>query len=306
MHSIQSSISSFSPRLDRNRKKETLTKPVNSVQGQPFDIADCSDCTLVILDYSDMVQIDNTHGSKVFVAASSESIFVRDCSNCTFTIACKQLRTRDCKNCTFYLYSKTEPIIETSSEMKFAPFNGAFNGHHQAMLSANLIPEHNLWFAVYDFNDEARTGKNWRLLSKSEEDPLWCPAGKAKSCCPRVAPGSIALPSEGADPTAGGGVTQSGGMMSFGLGTSLADAAKVSGDMYTAQEATAAAEADTKKKSPKKKSPTKSKIGWNPDAAAAPSPAKETAKPKSKIGWNPDAASPTPSPAKAAPSKSKI
>jgi len=85
-----------------------------------------------------MVQIDNVTSSKVFVAGSSESVFVRDCSNCVFTIACKQLRTRDCVNCTFYLYSKTEPIIETSRGMKFAPFNGAFEGHKAAMERANL------------------------------------------------------------------------------------------------------------------------------------------------------------------------
>jgi len=178
-----------------------------------------------------------------------QSIFVRDCTDCVFTIACKQLRTRDCKNCTFYLYSKTEPIIETSSKMSFAPFNGAFPGHKEAMLNANLIPDHNLWFAVYDFNDPAATGKNWRLLSQSEEAPLWCPAGPADNCCPRIAPGSIALPSQGADPT---NPNASGGMQSFGLDTNLHDAAKATGDLYTAQETEAAAK--------KSKSPSKAKV----------------------------------------------
>lgn len=88
------------------------------MQGQPFDIADCSKCTLQVLDHCDQVQIDNVSDSKVFIAGSSESIFVRDCKNTVFTIACKQLRTRDCTNCTFYLYSKTEPIIETSNGMR--------------------------------------------------------------------------------------------------------------------------------------------------------------------------------------------
>ena len=61
-------------------------------------------------------------GCKVFVGACSESVFVRNCADSTFYLACKQLRTRDCKNCTFYLYCQTEPIIETSEGMAFAPF----------------------------------------------------------------------------------------------------------------------------------------------------------------------------------------
>ena len=103
------------------------------LQGQPFDIADCKNKELLLLDNTDQVQIDNCEGCRIFVAASSESVFVRDCKDCTFTLACKQLRTRDCVNCTFYLYSKTEPIIETSTAMRFAPFNGAFEGHADAM-----------------------------------------------------------------------------------------------------------------------------------------------------------------------------
>lgn len=46
-------------------------------------------------------------------------------------------------------------------------------------LRANLIPEHNLWFAVFDFNDDAKTGKNWKLLeNESEWEPCWCPLGE--------------------------------------------------------------------------------------------------------------------------------
>lgn len=247
------------------------TKGVGSTDGQPFDIADCKNATLLVLDNTDQVQIDNVEGSRIFVAASSESIFVRDCTNCVFTIACKQLRTRDCKNCTFYLYSKTEPIIETSTGMSFAPFNGAFKGHREAMLRANLIPEHNLWFAVYDFNDEGRTGKNWRLVEdKAEWEPTWCPLGEFENCCPLIAKGSIALPSQSGDGM-GGGVTlpvgggggSSGieGMMSFGFETSLHDAAAATGDAYVAQETAGAAQANGGVPKPPKK---KSGIGWNP------------------------------------------
>ena len=43
----------------------------------------------------------------------------------------KQLRTRDCKNCSISLYSLTDPIIETSQDMRFSTFNGAYPGIKQ-------------------------------------------------------------------------------------------------------------------------------------------------------------------------------
>ena len=169
-----------------NRDSVTLEKRPGSVSGQPFNIAKCNNCVITVLDHCDQVQIDDVTNSKIFIGASSESIFIRDCKDCTLTIACKQLRTRDCSNCTIYLYCKTEPIIESSSGMKFAPFNGAYPGHDKAMKDANLNANHNLWHAVYDFNDEFKTGQNWSYVKAEDEDKLWCPLEKAENCCPRI------------------------------------------------------------------------------------------------------------------------
>lgn len=167
-------------------------------------------------------------------------------------------------------------------------------------LRANLIPEHNLWFAVFDFNDDAKTGKNWKLLeNESEWEPCWCPLGEFENCCPKVTKGSIALPSQSGDGM-GGGVTLpstqaapptgSGGMMSFGFDTSLHDAAVATGDAFVAQEVAASGGGGAVPKPPEKK---KSGIGWNPGAFAEPAeaaaPVAEKPKKKSGVGWNPGA-----------------
>ncbi|KAG5191022.1 tubulin binding cofactor C-domain-containing protein [Tribonema minus] len=151
----------------RNAVDQTLIKLPGAVQGQPFDLSDLSRCEVQLLDASDMVQCDNLVDCRVFVAACAESLFVRNCSGCTFYAACKQLRTRDCQNCLFSLYSKTEPIIETSSGMKFGPFNGAYADHASHLQASNLMTP-SVWYAIFDFNDEAKTGKNWSLVGESE------------------------------------------------------------------------------------------------------------------------------------------
>ena len=137
----------------RDKQSTILTKKPGSVQGQPFVIDNCHDCTLLVLDHCAQAQIDDVSNSKIFIGASSGSVFVRNCNNSTFTIACGQLRTRDCHHCTFNLFCKTEPVIETSSGMKFGPFNGAYPGHKGDLLDADLDPSINKWHAVFDFND---------------------------------------------------------------------------------------------------------------------------------------------------------
>lgn len=35
-------------------------------------------------------------------------------------VASQQFRARDCMNCTFFLFSATQPVIESCSQLRFA------------------------------------------------------------------------------------------------------------------------------------------------------------------------------------------
>ncbi|CAK4079406.1 unnamed protein product [Aphanomyces euteiches] len=153
----------------KNKKDETLTKFPGQIQGQPFDLADLENCQVFLLDHCDQVQIDNLVNCRVYVGPCSESVFVRNCQNCFFTIACKQLRTRDCSQIQVSLYSLTDPIIETSNNVLFSTFNAAYYGLRQQFTAANLEPENNHWTQVYDFNDPNKTGENWKLSHDAVE-----------------------------------------------------------------------------------------------------------------------------------------
>ena len=65
----------------------------------------------MLLDFSEQVQIDELNDTKVFIAASSETVFIRNCSNCVFAVACKQFRMRDCKSCSIYLFSTVSRFL---------------------------------------------------------------------------------------------------------------------------------------------------------------------------------------------------
>jgi hypothetical protein len=96
-----------------------------------------------------------------------------------FWIATRQLRTRDCKNCTFFLYTFTEPVIESSSDLAFAPFFASYPGLSKHFTETSMDPERNFWSALFDFTGKADTA-NWRILPLGECQEL-----------------SIDLPSEG-------------------------------------------------------------------------------------------------------------
>lgn len=98
-------------------------------------------------------------------------MFIRNCRNCNFTIAAKQLRVRDCSNCAIHLYVKTEPVIETSIGLKFAPFAAEPS---KVLKEANLLDEsgqlfENKWDKVFDFSNSTNDSKNFEIVKESDE-----------------------------------------------------------------------------------------------------------------------------------------
>lgn len=149
----------------RKLNGQTIVKEPGSINGQQFIIEDCVDCDIFVCDYSASVTIDNCTNCRFFIGPVESSIFIRDCKNCKGIIACRQWRTRDCENVDVLLYSLTQPIIESSSKMRFGCFQYNYPGLSEQFQKANLNIFVNCWSAMYDFTP----GKtNWEYLPKEE------------------------------------------------------------------------------------------------------------------------------------------
>jgi len=155
-----------------NRVGETLVKRAGDIRGNSFDLADLKDCEVQLLD-TGQVFADNLENCTVYVGACNTDVFVRNCVNCTFTIACKQLRLRDSSYCQIYLYSATRPALETSHHMKLAPFNGAYPRQGSHFRQAGLDADRNQWDQVHDFSksDDTIPKPHWSKLPEAQWKP---------------------------------------------------------------------------------------------------------------------------------------
>ncbi|KAK3241757.1 hypothetical protein CYMTET_48505 [Cymbomonas tetramitiformis] len=147
------------------KRGETLIRKPGSLNGYDFIIEDLQDCDVFILDHTSQIQIDDCINCRIFVGPVGGSAFIRDCKDCRLEIACRQLRTRDCERLNLGLYCYTKPIIETSTDISFKCWMGAYPGLVEHFKSADLDPSINTWYKVYDFNkDEDFGGKmHWAV-----------------------------------------------------------------------------------------------------------------------------------------------
>ncbi len=196
---------------------EPLIKKPGDIDGQVFNIGDCENCTLVVADLTEQVQIDQVKNCRIFIGACASSIFIRNCENCVFYTCCRQLRLREVTNSTFYIMSQAEVHIEYTNTVRFAPFNGGYPQHADHLKAAKLDTKHNLWYDVFDHNDAAKTGSNSSLVPRAEYEAPWFPLGECEPAIALTLPNSVVRTDENA-----GQVGQS-----FGAEQMRADAAEI-------------------------------------------------------------------------------
>ncbi len=131
-----------------------------------------------------------------------------------------------------YLYVLNDPIIESSQNLKFAPYNVAYPLLDEHARSVGFDPQVNKWDLIFDFTTKD-SGKNYEFLEPSEFSMITkelegdFPAPVAPFPTPQRYGGTLA-------DDANQHVQQhDDGMMAFSIHTSANDAAK----LVEAQEA---------------------------------------------------------------------
>ena len=160
----------LTPFLLSKRQNEVLIRKSGSLSSmgpQSLQIEELNDCEVYICEVTNTIFVDECKRCPILIGPCETSVFVRDCEDCVFWIAAQQLRTRGCKRCKFFLYSKTEPVIEASQELAFAPWSASYPCAKAHFERFGFDPDVNLWNAIFDFSGK-KGMSNWRILGLEE------------------------------------------------------------------------------------------------------------------------------------------
>ena len=156
----------------QDKTGETVYKHYGDLNGTDFKIRKNKNSTIYILDYSNGMFVDDCEDCKIITGPITGSIFIRTCKNCTICTIATQVRFRDCENLKVFTYVKTDPAVENSFNIFFAPYNVFFPHLSELFQTAKFDKnEANHIGTPYDFTVDAVLGggaPHYGLLPKEE------------------------------------------------------------------------------------------------------------------------------------------
>ncbi|XP_036316512.1 protein XRP2 isoform X5 [Pipistrellus kuhlii] len=147
-------------------KNETVGRLPGKVAGQQFLIQDCESCNIYIFDHSATITIDDCTNCVIFLGPVKGSVFFRNCRDCKCAVACQQFRVRDCRKMEVFLCCATQPIIESSTNIKFGCFQWYYPELAFQFKDAGLSIFNNNWSNIHDFTPVSEE-VNWSLLPEN-------------------------------------------------------------------------------------------------------------------------------------------
>lgn len=142
---------------------ETCIKEPGSINGYDFVIEDLDNCTVYLLDHMAQLTADACKNCVLHIGPVEGSVFLRDCSDCIVTAACGQFRTKNCSNLRVFIFCNSDPSIEYSSALYFAPYSMSYPQQDNHFLKAGLDLGSDKWSQVFDFNAEDNV-QHWILM----------------------------------------------------------------------------------------------------------------------------------------------
>lgn len=160
-------------------KDQILIKKPGDIDGLQFMIKDLENCSVFLMDHTAQITVDRCKNTKFYIGPIKASIFFRDCSDCEITVTTCQFRCRDLVDSTIYVYSPNEPIIESSKNLVFAPYNLKYPWLKEHSDKADVVGQFtdddgivqqkvNRWNQIHDFTKRSDGGLNYRLLPPQE------------------------------------------------------------------------------------------------------------------------------------------
>ncbi|GLJ45385.1 hypothetical protein SUGI_0955480 [Cryptomeria japonica] len=117
--------------------------------------------------------IHRLKGCQVFAGPVMGSVLIEEAENCVFVLASHQIRIHQTVNTDFYLRVRSRPIVEYTSNVRFAPYALFYRGIDEELQKSDLKDETGMWANVDDFRWlRAVASPNWSIVPEADRLPL--------------------------------------------------------------------------------------------------------------------------------------
>lgn len=121
--------------------------------------------TIHLCNVTKAVRISSLVECVLYIGPVSGSVRVDGCSGSRFYVAAHQVRIHQSNNCVFSLQTSSSPIIESSTDLKFAPYSLQYPNIEQHKLEAG-IENTDCWKDVQDFSWlQQGLSPNWSICT---------------------------------------------------------------------------------------------------------------------------------------------
>lgn len=159
----------------QNRTGETLILNEAELRDRDVMLTNLTDCTVVLYGSASVAHIKALTRCTVCIGPLSRSLFIADCVDCTFAIACQQVRIHNTTNSSFYAHVTSHPIIEDCHHVFFAPNTWTYAEYQMHFHNAGLDLHKNNWNLVDDFKwlKHDQPSPNWSVIPEDKRRTSW-------------------------------------------------------------------------------------------------------------------------------------
>lgn len=170
------------------RNNQMITLSGSSVDDQTITASGLTSCIIRLEGHSGSLQFTKLKNCLVLCGPTSRSIFLDDCIDCKFVVACQQLRCHRSRNCHLYLKVTSRAIIEDCSQIQVAEYNLSYDGLSNDFIESGLDRNVNNWNELDDFDWLAtdKPSPNWSLLGDDQlvtDWKIYQNQFQTKNCC---------------------------------------------------------------------------------------------------------------------------
>ena len=158
----------------KDKQNETIYRHYGDLNGADFKLRKNIKCEIFILDWSKGMYIDDCEDCKIVVGPIDGSVFIRGSKNCEFSIIARQVRFRNCENLKAFTYCPSDPAVESSFNIYFAPFNAFFPHLKELFVKGEFKKEEkNHIDTPYDFTPGEELGGGAQHYLKLPEEEFY-------------------------------------------------------------------------------------------------------------------------------------